>query len=64
MTSQEVWLRGCLSKKRYSTMGFAGMVIEKIKKERGIDLYTYRCPSCQGFHLTKRKEYSGEYQTR
>lgn len=56
MTSQEVWVRSCLGKKKYSTLHFAEKVVKNIKNERGIELYIYSCPTCFGFHLTKQKE--------
>jgi hypothetical protein len=62
MSNMEKWVRSCLGKKRYDREGFAKKVIHNIKKERGIDLYHYRCDSCQGFHLTKQKERDGRYQ--
>lgn len=62
MNSQEYWVKECLGKKRYRTLGFAEDLAKKIKKEREVELYVYSCPSCQGFHLTKRKEYKNRYE--
>jgi hypothetical protein len=62
MENMEQWVRSCLGKKRYDREVFARKVIYNIKKERGVDLYHYRCDSCQGFHLTKRKERYDRYQ--
>lgn len=62
MTSQEIWIKECLGKKRYSTLTFAERIAIKIKKERDLDLYVYICKSCSGYHLTKRKTYSGRYK--
>lgn len=54
MTSVEGWVKQCLGKKKYRTNKFAQTMVSKIKQERNVVLYTYRCPTCQGFHLTKR----------
>ena len=64
MNSQEHWVKECLGKKRYRTFDFAQGVANKIAKDpvRPTQLYVYACPSCQGFHLTKRKEYRNRYQ--
>lgn len=63
MTSQEKWVRECLGKKKYRSFSFAEKMIKKIKTERNVDLYTYCCPNCQGFHLTKRKVYNDGQHT-
>jgi len=59
MTEQEHWIKECLGKKRYRTFDFAEKLAKKIAKDpqRPTQLYVYGCPSCQGFHLTRRKEY-------
>jgi hypothetical protein len=63
-TNHEKWARECLSKKRYRTLAFAKEVAKKVKEDpaKGIELYPHACPNCQGFHLTKRKEYHNRYQ--
>lgn len=65
MNSNEHWVRSCLGKKRYRTLGFAQTIADRIAKDptRPSKLYVYCCPSCQGFHLTKRKEYGNRTET-
>lgn len=64
MTSAERWVKECLRKKRYRTLEFAEEIAKKIKNDptKGTELYVYACPSCQGFHLTKLKQYSNRYK--
>ena len=64
MSDAERWHNECLRKKRYRTLEFAKEVAKKIKNDptKGTELFPYACPSCQGFHLTKRKFYKNRYQ--
>lgn len=62
MNPQEHWIKECLGKKRYRTLGFAEDLAKRIKIERNVELYAYACPSCQGYHLTKRKDYKNRYK--
>lgn len=62
MNAHEHWIRECLGKKRYRTLGYAEELAKKIKKERQLQLYVYSCPSCQGYHLTKRASYENRYK--
>lgn len=64
MNEHEHWVKECLGKKRYRTLEFAQGIAKKIKNDpvRPTELYVYPCPTCQGFHLTRRKEYKNQYQ--
>jgi hypothetical protein len=48
------WLRGCVSKKRYSSMSMADQVRKKASRRAGRELRVYECMQCQGYHLTKQ----------
>lgn len=52
----------CFTKKRYGTKEFAHKVIGRIKEEKGLQLYSYRCSNCGTFHLTKLKDHNNRYQ--
>jgi hypothetical protein len=56
------WEKSCLSKKRYSTLKLAEEVVAKVKSERNEDLYSYRCASCESWHLTKKPDHKGRYK--
>ena len=58
MSTVKTWVGECLRKKRLSS-GVADKVIERAKKE-GTELYKYHCPHCDGWHITKMKEYKNE----
>lgn len=49
-------IRSCLSKKRYSSEGLADNVAKKVYKERQVELRSYYCMSCAGFHLTSKEK--------
>ena len=57
MLNQQSWERDCLSKRRYRSLKFADEVALRRGTEDGIKLYTYRCPDCSFWHITKQ-EYS------
>lgn len=46
----------CVGKKRYSTLKISKRVIAKVRAERGVELRTYPCPICSGWHLTSQKK--------
>lgn len=64
MSDQTKWVKECLSKKRYSSIRFAEIVAEKRKNDpvNPVELYAYNYPSCQGVHLTKRKNFQNRYK--
>ena len=45
----------CFSKTRYSTKEEANKTADYIYETENVMLYVYRCPICNGFHLTKKK---------
>lgn len=45
----------CFSKTRYDTKEIAEEQADKIYFEDGIMLYVYKCPLCNGYHLTRKK---------
>ena len=42
-------------KKRYVTREFADFKAIAKNNSLGLEMRPYRCPFCQGYHLTKRK---------
>ena len=46
----------CGSKKRYSSIEYAGQLAAKLKAERGVNLRIYPCMFCGGFHLTSSED--------
>ncbi len=48
---------GCSHKKYYSTKEMVKVGIFYLKDRLGIKLYYYKCPHCQGYHLTKKKHF-------
>lgn len=51
-------VRGCKSKRRYSTEQLADKVAARATSQRGLALRVYCCPLCQGWHITKRRTFS------
>jgi hypothetical protein len=49
-------LKGCVSKRRYSTRSLAETVGTIEENSRGVSLRVYYCGYCYGFHLTKKKK--------
>lgn len=53
MTAQQHQM--CLRKVRHETQAEANEAIRKAQAERGVSfMRSYRCPHCNGWHLTKR----------
>lgn len=46
---------GCGKKVRYLTQQHAASVARLRQEDEGVPLYSYRCPVCDGFHVTKLK---------
>lgn len=44
----------CFSKIRFETKEDAEKEADRLYFEKGIMLYTYKCPLCGGFHFTRR----------
>lgn len=44
----------CMRKKRL-TEEIANKIVKRAKKE-GMKLYSYVCPHCQGYHLTRKPQ--------
>jgi hypothetical protein len=57
LTAEERWRR-CTMKQRWSDQfaAVAGAYVHLEKNQVDLDLYTYRCPHCKGWHLTKKKQ--------
>lgn len=45
----------CFSKTRYNTKEEADKTADYIYETENVMLYVYKCPICNGFHLTKKK---------
>ena len=60
MDSRKLWVRGCLSKKRYSSEKLAKKAAKKVLRERGVELHCYYCNQCFGYHLTKNSNPSND----
>lgn len=50
---QEAIIASCTSKNRYSDMITAVAIGISQSERNGVKLYTYRCPICSGWHLTR-----------
>lgn len=48
---------GCKRKVRYGTERKALRVADRRFRKVGVELRVYSCPLCQGFHLTKKKDW-------
>ena len=46
----------CFSKRRYETEDEAWHVSDFLYETYNLDLGVYKCPICEGYHLTKRKD--------
>lgn len=46
-------LGSCVRKARYRTEQFAREIADRCKAERGVELRTYWCGACGGYHLTR-----------
>jgi hypothetical protein len=46
----------CSAKVMFNTEQSAKAAARKIKKRGGPVMYWYKCPYCQGYHLTKQKQ--------
>ena len=51
------WRSSCLKKARYPSQERAEKCLVQAKLERGVELRTYYCSICSGFHLTKQLDY-------
>ena len=49
------FLKGCVTKKAYKSLGLAEEVAKRVLKERGITLHCYWCKECGCYHLTRKK---------
>lgn len=58
-TAQELqlklWVRGCLSKRRYAQPDDANRAIKRVQRRRGVRLQWYYCSYCCGYHLTSQR---------
>lgn len=48
----------CVAKTRYVSERIAEIRAQQVGKRRGIRLWSYKCPECKGWHLTKRQQVS------
>ena len=48
--------KACTSKNRYRSYGEAQVAIEKCAEHGTTGLHAYRCPYCNGWHLTSHPE--------
>lgn len=48
-------LRSCLAKNRYASKKLAHKAVAARTLKGGQKLSVYRCPACEGWHLTKGK---------
>ncbi len=46
--------KACERKKRYPTEGDAKLAMRDCERHGSRDLHTYRCPYCNGWHLTHK----------
>jgi ribosomal protein L32 len=58
--------RSCLKKRAYRSLEKAQATIERIQKERNVELFVYFCPLCGEYHLThkSRKEFNKNENTK
>lgn len=57
--AEKMW-RMCLRKKKYKSEFIANSVAQKVKEERGVILYSYCCPLCGYWHLTKKERLTND----
>ncbi len=50
----------CAAKKGYESKRIAGIRAEQIGPKRGEVLFSYRCPECKKWHLTRRLQHEGQ----
>lgn len=48
--------KGCIKKFAYQTKKIALQKQKQIMKDRGVEIYIYKCPWCHYFHLTHQKQ--------
>lgn len=46
--------RMCFNKEEYHSEDMAESVARRVQRERNVELRSYRCPICRGWHLTSR----------
>lgn len=44
----------CVAKTRYVSERIANIRAQQVGKARGVKLWSYKCPECKGWHLTKQ----------
>lgn len=54
-TWAKMFVKGCLKKRAYRTLGAAKEAAKKAHKDRGVELHCYLCPDCGMYHLTRSK---------
>ena len=45
----------CFSKTRFETKDIAEKEADRIYFDSGLMLYVYKCPLCQGYHLSRKR---------
>lgn len=48
-------ITNCQSKKRYDTRDQAVAQEDYLWREKGVDVSVYKCPMCEGWHLTRSR---------
>ena len=56
MSDQSLWYKTCLKKNTYSSKKYAKQVAKSSKRRSGVTIRVYKCPYCEMFHLTSKKE--------
>lgn len=52
----KLWVRGCLSKRRYALAADANRALKRLKRVRGARMHWYYCLHCAGHHLASGSE--------